>query len=913
MYIRSVKFKNVFAFGNRETAIDFTDGNKFWQIIGKNGVGKSSFIKILKIGLYQELEGLKLDEIAHQINKQGFIEINVDNNGSNFIIQSFFSPHSIKVFKNGNSEPENWGGKDDTKKRIRTEIATIPYHIFNNTISLAVNDFKSFLNMSPKDSREIRDRIFGFFIFNQMAEDFKAENSEYNKEFSNLNSEISTLNDQLDRNLEIKNQLVEKIKESNLDRIKEYESELNRLDAILNDQLEKLQKSRQTKMLLNSFLEINKNFQLESSISSYETELERWNESLKREKEKTEKEKTEINRLISERNLVFNKQLKAEIEKSKIDLELNKQILFGIKSDYDTMITDIGIIKEKKKEKEKELYYIGFISDTRILESKFNEITQLRNNHELSLTNVENVISKSIDNIKNSELEIAKLVVEKRELHNKLILFESGKCESCGSDLTTHDNQDRKIEIENNIVEIESKISKITDIKFIEKNNLDKNIIFKEEICATIAINDKNKSEIINKLTILWEDGRTKIADLLPELPNLGSTESISIVFSDIDTITENIEDISENLINKEKVALDIKETGTKLKNEILSIQSSIQTNEKNVKPTSSTDESLLYSSENEYDLEISRKNEILEKLQKIVSDTTINTDTMITKIRQLKSEMNNGIPEKIIEKYNSTESLVNLSLEDRESEITNKLVNINNDLENINDLISKTKTDIADINIKKISLENEKNFENQLDSINAILESTKLSIDIKNKEIRKITDKLMNNDFVLYTLGDEGLKSYILKSIIPSINYEISQYLTALSIPLEVSFNDTFEVSVKRFGMEANLKSISLGQTKMIDCCILLAITKIIKMKYTDINLVFYDEVFSSLDSDNRPIIIEMFYKICCEMLKMNVFMVGHFYIPIQHDSKILEIKSDGRFSEMNIYEADEYTKLSA
>ena len=295
------------------------------------------------------------------------------------------------------------------------------------------------------------------------------------------------------------------------------------------------------------------------------------------------------------------------------------------------------------------------------------------------------------------------------------------------------------------------------------------------------------------------------------------------------------------------------------------------------------------------------------------MSDTTINTDTMITKIRQLKSEMNNGIPEKIIEKYNSTESLVNLSLEDRESEITNKLVNINNDLENINDLISKTKTDIADINIKKISLENEKNFENQLDSINAILESTKLSIDIKNKEIRKITDKLMNNDFVLYTLGDEGLKSYILKSIIPSINYEISQYLTALSIPLEVSFNDTFEVSVKRFGMEANLKSISLGQTKMIDCCILLAITKIIKMKYTDINLVFYDEVFSSLDSDNRPIIIEMFYKICCEMLKMNVFMVGHFYIPVQHDSKILEIKSDGRFSEMNIYEADEYTKLSA
>ena len=56
---------------------------------------------------------------------------------------------------------------------LETEIYEIPYHVFKNVIILSVNDFKSFITMSPYDKKRIIDKIFGFSIINEMAEAVK--------------------------------------------------------------------------------------------------------------------------------------------------------------------------------------------------------------------------------------------------------------------------------------------------------------------------------------------------------------------------------------------------------------------------------------------------------------------------------------------------------------------------------------------------------------------------------------------------------------------------------------------------------------------------------------------------------------------------------------------------------------------
>ena len=66
----------------------------------------------------------------------------------------------------------------------------IPYQVFKNIIVLSINDFRSFLTMSPGDKRNIIDRLFGFTIINQMKDSIRSERKE-------LRDLIKTINDEL--------------------------------------------------------------------------------------------------------------------------------------------------------------------------------------------------------------------------------------------------------------------------------------------------------------------------------------------------------------------------------------------------------------------------------------------------------------------------------------------------------------------------------------------------------------------------------------------------------------------------------------------------------------------------------------------------------------------------------------------
>jgi DNA repair exonuclease SbcCD ATPase subunit len=128
------KYRNIFAYGNELQEFYF-NRNNIKLIIGGNGFGKSSIGKIIKIGTYHEYDGIPVDEIANSINGNGFIEICLNSNNHNWIIQTEFSftkLKEIRVYKDGSTEPEDWGKIPDTKERIKKEIITVPYYLINN-------------------------------------------------------------------------------------------------------------------------------------------------------------------------------------------------------------------------------------------------------------------------------------------------------------------------------------------------------------------------------------------------------------------------------------------------------------------------------------------------------------------------------------------------------------------------------------------------------------------------------------------------------------------------------------------------------------------------------------------------------------------------------------------------------------
>ena len=88
--------------------------------------------------------------------------------GNQIEIQRGVSPGIFTVLINGTEY--DVAGKSNLQEFLESEIYEIPYHVFKNVIILSVNDFKSFITMSPYDKKQIIDRIFGFSVINQMRE-----------------------------------------------------------------------------------------------------------------------------------------------------------------------------------------------------------------------------------------------------------------------------------------------------------------------------------------------------------------------------------------------------------------------------------------------------------------------------------------------------------------------------------------------------------------------------------------------------------------------------------------------------------------------------------------------------------------------------------------------------------------------
>ena len=184
MKLTQVKFRNINSYGNRWQTIDFNpDEPGLYQICGENGTGKSTISQVLKMGLYGKVQGKKtIAKCVNRINKSGEISITFETRLGKIDVQRGFLPNSFKLNVAGSEYKQ--AGVKNVQEYLEENLIGIPQKIFNNSISLSINDFKSFLNMSPEDKREIVDKIFGLETINVMRKMLSEELKE-SKNFLN--------------------------------------------------------------------------------------------------------------------------------------------------------------------------------------------------------------------------------------------------------------------------------------------------------------------------------------------------------------------------------------------------------------------------------------------------------------------------------------------------------------------------------------------------------------------------------------------------------------------------------------------------------------------------------------------------------------------------------------------------------
>jgi DNA repair exonuclease SbcCD ATPase subunit len=196
MKIKKVEFKNFASYGNRLQVIDFEESkSNLYLVLGGNGAGKSTLAKVITYLCYGKVEGSTLKDLPNRVNGELYGRIWLESKGNKIEIERGINPGIFNVKINGSEY--DVAGKVNLQDFLETEIYEIPYHVFKNVIILSVNDFKSFITMSPYDKKRIIDKIFGFSIINEMAESVKEKRKGIIEEIRTYEDEIRTLNESI--------------------------------------------------------------------------------------------------------------------------------------------------------------------------------------------------------------------------------------------------------------------------------------------------------------------------------------------------------------------------------------------------------------------------------------------------------------------------------------------------------------------------------------------------------------------------------------------------------------------------------------------------------------------------------------------------------------------------------------------
>lgn len=365
MKLISIEWRNFCSYGNKTQRIDFPQEEAaLFNVCGGNGFGKSTISDVIKFSFYGRVEGRKIKDIPNRINGQAWTKVHfISTSNQNVTIERGIAPNLLNVVVDG--IPYDKAGKPNIQAYIEDEILEIPFYVFTNTISLSINDFKSFLKMSPNDKRGIIDKIFGFQIINQMITMLKQHAKSIKDRLDQLTGALSAITRSIQSSLDEMELLTEKIQSSSDEKKKELEANLEKFQSLELLHASKFQEFKNEESKFKFALqELNNNITKEkSNISVIEKKIKLYDDSkcptcasdLRTEFHQSvlqglQEAKEQAERILQENTVTYNekkilesdyKQKSQEfIEKgSKIKLHISnfskeiKQISEGLKSD----------------------------------------------------------------------------------------------------------------------------------------------------------------------------------------------------------------------------------------------------------------------------------------------------------------------------------------------------------------------------------------------------------------------------------------------------------------------------------------------------------------------------------------------------------------------------------------------------
>ena len=393
--------------------------------------------------------------------------------------------------------------------------------------------------------------------------------------------------------------------------------------------------------------------------------------------------------------------------------------------------------------------------------------------------------------------------------------------------------------------------------------------------------------------------------------------------FSILNEMQQNIKEERKSL----KVDLDVYERElTQLNENITSVNMKLnelmaESNEKDKAKIQELKDSLVRYTANKTKLE-EAQNTISDSLSKVTIDLKSTNDDKTKLVyelealtRKLSLYENNTCPtcegELSTEFHNDRKTDIENNIETLPSKIAlekAKVVQIEEDMISlrskdraVRDKVSVINTNIRNLKGELIKIKDSLNNGDSFAHMQSLIDGFETQENEKTKSKSIVNSEYYFLENLEEILGEDGVKNLAIKTILPGLNTNIAAMAQTMHLPFHLRFDEKFNCIINHLGEEINPMTLSTGERKKADFIIIIAIIKILKLRFPQLNLLFLDELLSSVDADGVHNILKILSQVIKES-KINTFVINHSVLPHELFDKKIQIYKENGFSKFDI-----------
>lgn len=202
----------------------------------------------------------------------------------------------------------------------------------------------------------------------------------------------------------------------------------------------------------------------------------------------------------------------------------------------------------------------------------------------------------------------------------------------------------------------------------------------------------------------------------------------------------------------------------------------------------------------------------------------------------------------------------------------------------------------------KDLDKETTKKFAVDIEPLEKDFETKKINGAELNRVVKEMRRQINVSEVIKGILDEDGIKKYFFSRLIPKLNESINQFLDFFELPLNFSFDDTFEPTIKEMNRERSYYNFSGGERFRIDLSIVLSFMELNRMINSfHCNVLFFDELLDTgVDDDGMELVLEKLH----DLVEQNgnaCYIISQRQLESSvHIDNIIKVKKVNGFSKL-------------